>query len=90
MRQTATDILERLGSVPDVISAAAVSARPLSRGSTGLGIAAADQPDLPDAQVPWATWRIVTKDYFKTIGRAACWRGAPSPTRIKSASRGAR
>ena len=68
MRQTATDILERLGSVPDVISAAAVSARPLSLRSTGLGIAAADQPALPDAQVPWATWRIVTKDYFKTIG----------------------
>ena len=68
MRQTATDILERLGAVPEVISAATVSGRPLSRGSTGLGIAAADQPVLPDAQVPWATWRIVTKDYFKTIG----------------------
>ena len=68
MRQTVQDIVERLGSVPEVLSAAAVSARPLSRGSTGLGIAAADHPDLPDAQVPWATWRIVTKDYFKTIG----------------------
>ena len=68
MRQTATDIMERLGSVPGVISAGAVSARPLSRGSTGLGIGAADQPNMPDAQVPWATWRIVTKDYFKTIG----------------------
>jgi putative ABC transport system permease protein len=68
MRQTATDILERLRSVPDVISAAAVSARPLSRGSTGMGIGAADQPNLPDTQVPWATWRVVTKDYFKTIG----------------------
>ncbi len=68
MRQTATDILERLESVPEVISAATVSGRPLSRGSTGLGIAAADQPALPDVQVPWATWRIVTKDYFKTIG----------------------
>ncbi len=68
MRQTATDIMDRLGSVPDVISAAAVSARPLSRGSTGLGIAAGDRPDLPAAQVPWATWRIVTTDYFKAIG----------------------
>jgi putative ABC transport system permease protein len=68
MRQTMADIMARLGSVPDVVSAAAVSARPLSRGSTGLGIGAADQPNMPDAQVPWATWRIVTKDYFKTIG----------------------
>jgi putative ABC transport system permease protein len=68
MRQTAADIMERLGSVPDVVSAAAVSGRPLSPGSTGLGIAAADQPNMPDAQVPWATWRIVTKDYFKAIG----------------------
>jgi putative ABC transport system permease protein len=68
MRQTAKDIVERMGSVPGVISAAGVSASPLSRGSTGLGVSAADRPDLPDAQVPWATWRIVSKDYFKTIG----------------------
>src|SRR5262249_57496391 len=47
---------------------AAVSGRPLSGGSTGLGIVAADHENIAEASVPWATWRIVTKDYFKTMG----------------------
>jgi len=48
------------------VSVAAVSGRPLSAGSTGLGIVPAD--DAAPATVPWATWRIVTRDYFRTIG----------------------
>jgi putative ABC transport system permease protein len=67
MAQTVSDLLSRLEAVPELVSVAAVSGRPLSGGSTGLGIAAADRPD-PGEAVPWATWRIVTKDYFKTMG----------------------
>jgi putative ABC transport system permease protein len=68
MGQTVQNLLARLETVPDLVSVAAVSGRPLSRGSTGLGLAAADQPDIQDSAVPWASWRIVTKDYFKTMG----------------------
>ena len=65
--QTAKDVLARVRTVPDIVSAAAVSGRPLSRGSTGLGLAAADRP-LPGATVPWATWRRISTDYFKAMG----------------------
>jgi putative ABC transport system permease protein len=68
MAQTTTTILARLETLPALQSVAAVSARPLSRGSTGLGLAPADRPDIPDSQVPWASWRIITKDYFKAMG----------------------
>jgi predicted permease len=68
MVQTGDEILARLATLPDVVSVAAVSGRPLTRGSTGMGIAAADVPDSPGAAVPWATWRIVTRDYFKVMG----------------------
>jgi putative ABC transport system permease protein len=68
MANTIQSILTRLDTLPELVSSAAVSGRPLSRGSTGLGLAAADRPDMPDSAVPWASWRIVTKDYFKTMG----------------------
>ena len=51
-----------------MVSAAVVSTLPLSSSSTGLGIVAADHADIPDSSVPWANWRLVTKDYFKTMG----------------------
>ena len=60
-------ILARVEALPQVVSVAAVSGRPLTSGSTGLGIVAADAP-ASDTAVPWASWRIVTKDYFKTLG----------------------
>jgi len=68
MANAVQSILTRLDTLPELVSSAAVSGRPLSRGSTGLGLAAADRPDMPDSAVPWASWRIVTKDYFKTMG----------------------
>lgn len=67
MSQTVTDIVAGVQTLPEVVSAAAVSGQPLSRGSTGLGLGAADQAEAGSA-VPWATWRIVTKDYFRTMG----------------------
>jgi putative ABC transport system permease protein len=66
--QISTTILERLERHPQVVAVAAVSARPLSPGSTGLGIVAADRPGIADSDVPWASWRLITRDYFKTMG----------------------
>ena len=68
LARTNTELLNRLGSHGEIASVAAVSSRPLSPGSTGMGIAAADKSDPPDGAVPWASWRIVTPDYFKTVG----------------------
>jgi predicted permease len=68
IRQVNADLLARIEQLPGVLSAATVSGRPLSRGSTGMGIGAADRPDVAGSEVPWATWRIVTKDYFKAMG----------------------
>jgi putative ABC transport system permease protein len=66
--QIVADILGRLEHTPGIVSVAAVSGRPLAGGSTGMGIVAADHDNLPDSSVPWASWRNVTKDYFKTMG----------------------
>jgi predicted permease len=68
MERAVENILARLDALPDLVSSAAVSGRPLAGGSTGLGLAAPDRPDMPDSAVPWASWRLVTKDYFKTMG----------------------
>jgi len=61
-------LLERVSQLPQVRSAAAVSMRPLGDGSTGLGVVAGDDPGEPGEAVPWATWRLVTPDYFRTMG----------------------
>jgi putative ABC transport system permease protein len=60
--------IERIGGIPAVRSVSAVSSRPLTGGSVGMGIAAAGQPEDPDAGVPWAEWRLVTADHFRTMG----------------------
>ncbi len=59
----------QLSTVPQVITAGAVSSLPVEGVDTGMGIAAisannAGQPGPP----PWAGWRIVTPNYFKSIG----------------------
>jgi putative ABC transport system permease protein len=60
-------ILARVQALPQVISVAGVSARPIAGGSTGMNIGNADAP-AATAPAPWASWRIVSKDYFKTMG----------------------
>jgi predicted permease len=66
-RQFVADFEQRLRGLPHVVSAAVVSGRPLSSGSTGMGIVAAERPDIT-RQIPWASWRLITRDYFKTMG----------------------
>ncbi len=61
------DFEERLRSLPQVTSVAAVSGRPMSAGSTGMGIVASEQAS-ETRDIPWASWRLITKDYFKTMG----------------------
>ncbi len=68
MTQTSKGVLDRIRTMPDVLSASTVSGRPLNGGGTGLGLAAADHPDVPNGAVPWAQWRVVSADYFQTMG----------------------
>ena len=59
------DFESRLRSLPQVVSVGSVSERPLGPGSTGMGIVPADRPDTG---IPWASWRLISTDYFKTMG----------------------
>ena len=64
--EIATRILADVGRLPEVVSVGAVSGVPLSGGSTGMGFDAADK--LVGDSAPWASWRLITKDYFTTMG----------------------
>ena len=65
--QIAERILARVAALPDVASVGSVSGRMLVGGGTGMNFAAADR-EIESTAVPWATWRLVTKDYFRAIG----------------------
>jgi predicted permease len=64
-QQFVLDFEARVRSLPGVISAASVSGRPMSPSNTGMGIVAAERPD---GEIPWASWRLITGDYFRTMG----------------------
>jgi putative ABC transport system permease protein len=66
--QFLAQFLSRVNSLQNVSSTAAVSMRPLRGVGTGMGIAAPDKPAPPDDAVPWASWRLISRDYFRTIG----------------------
>ncbi|MGQ0766009.1 MAG: ABC transporter permease [Gemmatimonadota bacterium] len=66
--QDLQQILDRLRASPQVISAAAIHVRPLAGSATGMGFGAADRPDATGNEIPWAGWRIISKDYFRTLG----------------------
>jgi predicted permease len=59
---------QRLEASPGVTSMAVVSRRPLTGVGTGMGFGAADKPDPDAKEVPWAAWRVITRDYFKSLG----------------------
>jgi hypothetical protein len=61
-----TDYLVRSG--PQVSSAAVVHMRPMNGAGTGMGFGAADRPEATGKEIPWAGWRIVSNEYFKTLG----------------------
>lgn len=66
--QMLQDFLTRLRSRPEITSAAVVHIRPLEGAGTGMGFGAVDRPDATGKEIPWAGWRIVSNDYFKTMG----------------------
>jgi predicted permease len=65
--QLLTELHTRIRALPQVASAAAMSMKPLRGVGTGMGYAAADKPPAT-AAVPWASWRLITRDYFRTMG----------------------
>jgi hypothetical protein len=56
-----TSILDKLDALPNVAEVAVVSSRPVSGGSTGLGIVPADRTDVSDKNIPWASWRSLRR-----------------------------
>lgn len=60
--------LDRVGTVPGVQSVAAMQSRPIVGWDPGMGIVAAERPDGNNGRFPWAGWRIVSGDYFRTLG----------------------
>ena len=65
--QLIQDVMVRARAIPGVTSVAAVSGRPLADGSTGLGMGVPGT-DAAGRDVPWASWRLITRDYFRTMG----------------------
>ncbi|KPJ91356.1 MAG: hypothetical protein AMS18_08850 [Gemmatimonas sp. SG8_17] len=60
--------IARIEAIPLVVNAAAVHIPPLSQGSTGMGIVSAERAAEMAESVPWASWRLITDDYFRTLG----------------------
>lgn len=60
--------LERVSTVPGVMAVAAMNSRPIVGWDPGMGIVAAERPDGDGGRFPWAGWRIVSGDYFRTMG----------------------
>jgi putative ABC transport system permease protein len=67
MRAFLTRFLNRLETVPQVTSAAAVHIMPLASGTTNTGIVPEGGQSDPRAVV-LADWRLVTPDYFRAMG----------------------
>jgi putative ABC transport system permease protein len=63
-----TQLQARLEALPQVKDAAAVSMGLLRGTGTGMGFAAQDKPSPANDAVPWAGWRMITPNYFKTLG----------------------
>ena len=66
--QTVRAYNSRVSSLPGVQAVAAASSRPVLGWDSGMGIVAADRPDPANGNVPWASWRFITSDYFRAMG----------------------
>ena len=66
--QTVRTYRSRITSLPRVEAAAAASSRPVLGWDSGMGIVAADHPDSANGNIPWASWRFITSDYFRAMG----------------------
>ena len=68
LNATRAQLKARIEALPQVKGVAAVSLGLLRGTGTGMGFAAQDKPAPPRDAVPWAGWRMITRDYFKTLG----------------------
>jgi putative ABC transport system permease protein len=66
--QLLVDYLAQIRAMPQVSAASVVHMRPMNGTGTGMGFGAADRPEATGKEIPWAGWRIVSNDYFKTLG----------------------
>jgi len=66
------DLVESFGArataIPQVVSTAAITGRPILGGNPGMGIVAKERPDAFSANIPWAGWRLASPGYFRTLG----------------------
>jgi putative ABC transport system permease protein len=62
------ELTEKLKAHREITAVAGVSIRPFAGVGTGMGFGAADKPEAGGKEIPWAGWRLITKDYFKTLG----------------------
>jgi putative ABC transport system permease protein len=60
--------LDRVSAAPGVQSVAAMNSRPIVGWDPGMGIVAAERPDGDNGRFPWSGWRIVSGEYFRTMG----------------------
>ncbi|HEV8493256.1 MAG TPA: ABC transporter permease [Candidatus Angelobacter sp.] len=60
--------LDRVGTAPGVQSVASMNSRPIVGWDPGMGIVSSEKPDGDNGKFPWAGWRIVSGDYFRTMG----------------------
>jgi len=60
--------LDRIRGLPDVLSAGAVSIRPVQGGSTSMDILPTGVTAEMFGPVPSADWRLVTSGYFEAMG----------------------
>ena len=62
------EFLARVRALPDVISAAAVSMRPVRGGNTVMGILPRGQTAETFGGTPSANWRLISDEYFQSLG----------------------
>ena len=60
--------LDRVSAAPGVQSVAAMDSRPIVGWDPGMGIVSSEKADGDNGKFPWAGWRIVSGDYFRTMG----------------------
>jgi putative ABC transport system permease protein len=60
--------LDRVSAAPGVQSVAAMNSRPIVGWDPGMGIVSSEKPNGENGRFPWAGWRIVSGDYFRTMG----------------------
>ncbi|HEX7286931.1 MAG TPA: ABC transporter permease [Candidatus Angelobacter sp.] len=64
----AARFIARATSVPGVLSVATTNSRPILGWNPGMGIVSAKNPNPGSGNFPWADWRVISRDYFRTMG----------------------